>query len=210
MINKSVIISKNNITSKQLENWIAQQMPQPKIAGKPNNTIQAIELLKQKQPRLAFINLQDLTTEDFLQLQQMKDQICSVVFIPPGFTKEKFTLPQNMFNQKFTKPNSLKLKIDRETKHISFSKIVRLKACSNYTYIYTTEKEQPIFSSKTLKFYADQLGNETFVRPHHSHLTNRNFIKELILKPKPYLLLKDDTKISISRRRLKAFKELGF
>jgi len=205
MLNKSIIISKNNSASKQLENWMAQQMTLLELAGKSNNTNEALKLLKQKQPQLAFINLQDPTIEDFPQIKQMNGPVCSVVFVKADFINQK-----NMFNQKLTKPNSLKLKINSETKHISFSKIVHLKACSNYTHIYTTEREQPIFTSKTLKFYEDQLDNETFVRPHHSHLTNRNFIKELILKPKPYLLLKDDTKISISRRRLKAFKELGF
>jgi len=75
-----------------------------------------------------------------------------------------------MLHQKSTNLNSLKLKVDNETKHISFSKIKRLKACSNYTHIYTTERERPIFTSKTLKFYADQLNSETFVRPHQSHI----------------------------------------
>jgi len=209
MVNKSVIISKNNTTSKQLENWIVEQMPNLE-SSKLNSTNEALKQLQQKQPQLAFVNLQDLTTEDFLRLQQMKDRVCSVVFIEPDSIKQNFNFPQNIFHQKLTKPKSLKLKIDDETKHISFSKIVRLKACSNYTHIYTTEREQPIFTSKTLKSYTDQLGDETFVRPHHSHIVNRNFIQEIILKPKPYLLLKDDVKISIARRRLKAFMELGF
>jgi len=206
MLNKSNIISKNNSTSQQLENWMAQQMPRLELVGKSNNTNEALELLKQKQPELAFINLQDLTTEDFLQIKQMKDPVCSVVFVTPGFLKQSLNFPQNMLHQKLTKPNSLKLKIDRETKHISFSNIIRLKACSNYTHIYTTETERPIFTSKTLKFYADQLNSETFVRPHQSHIVNRNFIQEVVLKPTPYLLLKDDAKISIARRRLKAYR----
>lgn len=208
MVNKSAIVSKDITTSKQLESWMEKQIPQLNLVGKSNNIKEALKLLKHVQLQLVFVNFQDINTENFLQLQYLDKPTYSIVFVSPGFVDERFISPQSTLNQKLTKPNSIKIKIDGETKCISILKIIRLKACSSYTSIYTTEREQPIFTSKTLKFYANQLDNETFVRPHKSHIVNRNFIQELVLKPSPFLLLKDDTKIDIARRRLKAIRKL--
>jgi len=111
-------------------------------------------------------------------------------------------------NQIVTKPSYIKLKIDGSTKCIPFHKIVRLEACSNYTRFYLGNGIKPVLTSKTLKYYIEQLDVNTFVRPHQSHLVNRKFIDEVVLKPKPHLILKEGEKISISRRRLKALRAI--
>lgn len=206
MIKKSVIIANNATISKQIENWMAEQILQLKLVGKSNNTNEAIQLLKQKQPQLVFVNLQDLTSEDILQLQQMKQSAFSIVFVTPGFMEERFIIPQKVFNQKQSKTNTIQLKIDKVTQGILSSEIVRLEACSNYTKIYLANRIKPILTSKTLKFYADQLHDMLFIRPHQSHIVNCDFIQKTELKPQPYLLLKNGIKICIARRRMKAFK----
>lgn len=66
---------------------------------------------------------------------------------------------------------------------------------------------KPVLTSKTLKFYVDQLVDDAFVRPHKLHLVNRHYIHQVVLKPEPYLLLKDRAKIGITRRKLSAFRK---
>lgn len=180
MNNKTIIIANDNQNSKQLATKLLNS-----IHLKKENLM----LLQQKQPQWTLLNLNDLSVDDFLQLQQNKHAAYSIACI-----------------NKNVKSNSIKLKVGDETKHISFEEIIRLEACSNYTRFHLSTQQQPILTSRTLKFYVDKLDNDLFVRPHHSHLVNRNFIDEVLIKPKQFLILKDAVKIPISRRRIGMFR----
>jgi len=67
--------------------------------------------------------------------------------------------------------------------------------------------KNPILTSRTLKFYINQLSEDAFVRPHQSHLVNRHFIHQVELKPEPCLILKNGMKICIARRKLNIFRK---
>jgi len=181
------IKTNNHKNSGQLENWLVHQMLQSQQLNK-SNTKQ--EDLQQSPLKFEFANLKDLSVDAFLRLQQMENPAYSIVFI----------------NHISTKPRNIKLKIDRVTKCVPFEKIIRLEACSNYTRFYLSDIIKPVLTSKTLKYYVEQLSKDIFVRPHQSHLINRSFINQVNLKPKPYLILKGGNKISISRRRISMFK----
>lgn len=205
MNNKTIIIA-NHKTSIQLKNWMIQQLPQAQLLATIHNTQEGLMMLQQKQPQWAFVNLDDLTAEDFLQLKQMKHPAFSIVFVTPAMLERNIPFPKQVLNQTLEKTNYLKLKINGDTKSIPFDKIMRLEACSNYTQIYLSGLKKAVLTSKTLKFYTGQIGEDIFVKPHQSHLVNRHFIEKVVLKPEPYLFLKDGTKIRIARRRLKIFK----
>jgi len=177
----------NYKTSAQLENWLAHQMLQSQQLNK-SNTKQ--EDLQQSSLKFEFVDLKDLSVDVFLRFQQMENPAYSIVFV----------------NHTASKPNYLKLKIEGETKCIPFKKIIRLEACCNYTRFYLSNSIKPVLTSKTLKYYVELLGENDFVRPHQSHLVNSNFIDQVVLKPKPYLVLKDGKKIFISRRKIGIFK----
>ena len=75
--------------------------------------------------------------------------------------------------------------------------IQHLQSESNYTYIYYNGGK--ILSAKTMKRYADQImdtGN--FIRPHHSFIVNKRYIKCIDKKDKSITLF-NDTSIPISR-----------
>jgi len=190
MIHKTDTIKNNHKASGHLENWLEQQMPQLLQLNKLNAyTVD----LQQTQPQFEFVNLKDLSVDAFLRLQQMENPAYSIVFV----------------NQIISKPRHVKLKIDGVTKHIPFEKIIRLEACSNYTQFYLSNTSKTVLTSKTLKYYVEQLSKDAFVRPHQSHLVNLNYIEEVVLKPKPHLVLKEGGKINISRRKVSTFRNLG-
>ena len=55
--------------------------------------------------------------------------------------------------------------------------------------------------TKTLKFYADLLKDNSFLRVHQSHLVNTKYIKEFIKSDGGYLVLKDKSTVSVSVRK---------
>jgi len=208
MNNKTIIISNNSNTSNQLENWMGLQMPNLQLIGKANNTNEGLKMLQQKQPELVFVNLEDLTAEGFIKLKQIQNQAFSIIFVTDAFMNGDAQFPAPILNvARFKKPG-IQLKVDDATKHIPYQQIIRLEACSNYTQFYLSQSAKPILTSKTLKFYVNELDENTFVRPHQSHLINRNFIDEVVLKPTPHLVLNNGVKISIARRKIGAFKKV--
>ena len=62
--------------------------------------------------------------------------------------------------------------------------------------------------TRTLKVYEEILSSNLFHRIHKSYITNLNAIKEVISADGGYVQLVNGKEIPISRRKLKAFKEL--
>ncbi|HOY14657.1 MAG TPA: LytTR family DNA-binding domain-containing protein [Saprospiraceae bacterium] len=59
--------------------------------------------------------------------------------------------------------------------------IILVKSSSNYSFIYLKGGKE-IFTSKTLKYWQDQINEENFSRCHSSYLINRNEILEIFTK----------------------------
>jgi len=83
-----------------------------------------------------------------------------------------------------------------------------LESDSNYTTIYLNNHPEPILTSKSLKHYVDKLDPELFIRPHRSHLLNRNFIKSYNTQNKKYLSLRDGSEIPVSRRKQRTINQI--
>ncbi len=83
---------------------------------------------------------------------------------------------------------------------IDFHCIVRVEALSNYSKIYF-ENGKVLVVSKVLQWLEDRLPNHNFIRVHRSHLVNFTFINNVDIKKMSSLILKDSSKIEISRRR---------
>ena len=89
---------------------------------------------------------------------------------------------------------------------VSIKDIVRFEAEDNYTHIFLRSGDR-ITASKTIKAYADMLEHMNFYRVHKKHVINLNFMKMFIKGDGGYLLMEDDKKIEVSRRRRPAFME---
>ncbi|HJW27880.1 MAG TPA: LytTR family DNA-binding domain-containing protein [Saprospiraceae bacterium] len=78
------------------------------------------------------------------------------------------------------------------------SDIIRCEALGNYTRFFVTSGKSYLIS-KTLGEYDTLLGPQHFIRTHKSHLVNKKFIS--FIDHDGFAVLKDNTKIEVSRRR---------
>jgi two-component system LytT family response regulator len=121
----------------------------------------------------------------------------------------------SVLQESIARPNQLPKKISLHTLDkivvVSLDEIIRCKSDNNYTTFYF-ENGTKLMVTKTLKFYADLLKDNSFLRVHQSHLVNTKYIKEFIKSDGGYLVLKDKSTVSVSVRKraevLEAFANL--
>ena len=89
---------------------------------------------------------------------------------------------------------------------INISDILRLEAEDNYTHIYLHNGDR-ITASKTIKAFEDLLTPFNFYRVHKRHVINLNYMRKFVKGDGGYLIMDDDMKIEVSRRRRPAFME---
>ncbi|MCP9236416.1 LytTR family DNA-binding domain-containing protein [Lewinella sp. JB7] len=82
--------------------------------------------------------------------------------------------------------------------------IIRFEAEDNYTHIYLSGAQR-ITASKTIKLYEDMLAPFNFYRVHKRHVINMNYMKKFVKGEGGYLVMDDDMRIEVSRRRRPAF-----
>jgi two-component system, LytTR family, response regulator len=81
--------------------------------------------------------------------------------------------------------------------HLPLQQIVRLKACSNYTEIFLSNKKK-IVTAKVLRLFAIQLEPLGFVRTHRAHLVNKEHIR--FIQPNGIIQMNDNSCAGISKR----------
>ena len=89
---------------------------------------------------------------------------------------------------------------------VNIKDIVRFEAEDNYTHILLNDGNK-ITASKTIKSYEDMLGDMNFYRVHKRHVINMNYMKKFVKGDGGYLVMDDDMRIEVSRRRRSAFME---
>ncbi|MBL7817508.1 MAG: response regulator transcription factor [Saprospiraceae bacterium] len=89
---------------------------------------------------------------------------------------------------------------------INIKDIMRLEAEDNYTHIFTNTGER-MTVAKTIKSYEELLSGVNFFRVHKRHLINLNFMNKF-LKGDSIVVMDDNMKIEVSRRRRPQFMEL--
>ncbi|MFT3703901.1 MAG: LytTR family DNA-binding domain-containing protein [Agriterribacter sp.] len=93
----------------------------------------------------------------------------------------------------------------QEIRYAPVSEIIRIEASNSYSTVYLQNGEK-ILVCKPLKEFADLLKSNHFIRTHQSHLANANFIKSYLKEDGGSLLMKDQTKIPISRQNREMVK----
>lgn len=84
--------------------------------------------------------------------------------------------------------------------------IIRCESDSNYTHIYLATGKK-ITMAKTLKEVEENINGSPFFRIHQSHLINMNHISRYIKGDNAYIIMKDGTRIGVSRNKKEAFLE---
>ncbi len=120
-----------------------------------------------------------------------------------GRTEERLQVMQQFTSH----PNSFEKMSIAALDGIHFVKIrdiVRFEAEDNYTHIFLKSGNR-ITASKTIKAYEDMLVPFNFYRVHKRHVINMNYMKKFVKGDGGYLIMDDDVKIEVSRRRRPAF-----
>lgn len=93
---------------------------------------------------------------------------------------------------------------------LQVSDIIRCESSSNYTLLFTADK-QKLIVSRTLKEFETLLAPYRFFRVHHSHLINLRYIKSYNKGKGGMVTLTDNSVIEVSTRRKDEFlRELSF
>ncbi len=84
-------------------------------------------------------------------------------------------------------------------------KVVLMESDSNYTLIYL-DNGRKLISGYNLKFHEDIADSQVFIRLNRSIMIHRNYVRGINFEAF-VLTLGNGRKVSISRRRIKAFQE---
>lgn len=113
---------------------------------------------------------------------------------------------QAINNMKASDPGDevLTLQLQDQELNVQLKDIVRIEGERNYSIIFSSSGKKNL-SSKNLAFFEDLLEDKGFFRCHKSHLVNASQIVEA--NKTGVLKMSDASEITVSRRRLDAFKE---
>ena len=93
-----------------------------------------------------------------------------------------------------------------EIRYVKPAEIIRCESSNNYTTFHFVSGEK-LLISKPIYFYEDLLQDYHFIRCHQSHLVNKKFITSFIKVDSGYLLLKDETRLPVSKSKKEKIKE---
>jgi len=83
---------------------------------------------------------------------------------------------------------------------VAIDEVIRCESNSNYTLFHLTQKRN-ILVTKTLKEFEELFHDYNFIRVHHSHLINLDFMSEFVKTDGGYALMADGTEVPVSTRK---------
>lgn len=122
--------------------------------------------------------------------------------------QENIRMQHLIQNIKESNPNkTIALSLSDRIEFVEIKSIIRCEADSNYTTFYLTNQERYVVS-KTLKEFDELLTPFGFLRVHQSHLINLSEVKSFVKSDGGYILMRDDSQVSISRQRRDAVLQI--
>lgn len=106
--------------------------------------------------------------------------------------------------------NDQSLTVSSSKGNISFltRNIIRIQGLSSYSKIFFADNRHPLTVSIVLKRLQMELPEALFIRPHRTHLVNKNFVSHIsTMGSNSCLLLQNGESIAISRRKISAVRE---
>lgn len=108
-----------------------------------------------------------------------------------------------------SKPKRIALSSADRIHVVNVDEIIRCESQRNYTLFFLSGSKQ-ILVTRTLKEFEEMLEPQGFMRIHHSHLINTNYLKEFIKADGGYALMSDGSRIPVAvRKKDELLKFLG-
>lgn len=139
-----------------------------------------------------------------VRLAELKDAIGRIS--DNAFPSNNHSLLSETATQLKNVINKIGLHTVQEMIFVDLNDIIRCQADGAYTKIFL--KKEQVLSSKNLKHFEDLLEQRSFFRIHDSHLININHIKKFVKGIGAYVVMNDDSQITISRRKKNEFINL--
>lgn len=139
-----------------------------------------------------------------VELKELKEALEKLDAITPSKEQNKELLQKA--NQLKLAVNKLGIPTMEGMLFIDINHIIRCESDNVYTMVYIDNEK--IVSSKNLGFYENMLAERGFFRIHTSHLINLNHIKKYVKGDGAYVVMSDNTNITIARRRKEEFMQL--
>lgn len=105
-------------------------------------------------------------------------------------------------------PKKVALPTSDGLKFIPLANIVRVEASGSYSIVYFSDGAKSLMISKTLKDVEELISNKKFFRLHNSHIVNIDHVTEYKRTDGGFVLLSDNSRAEISRRKKDAFLEI--
>lgn len=205
--------------------------PEIKELHEADSVDTGLEKIRTVKPDLVFLDIQlnDLTSFDLLnQLEEINFQLIFTTaydnyavkafeysalhyLLKPIAPSDLIEAVKRCLSKELTydkelidKTKGFYLRTHENSYDIIYDQIKYIQADGSYSTIYSADGKN-IFTSKKLGDYNDLLSAD-FFRIHHSIIVNMNFVDRIDRKSMS-VILKDETKLPLSRRRKKDFKE---
>lgn len=135
-----------------------------------------------------------------VDVEELINAVKRFVQVNADYSLQQALLQNILYNMQTPEQGELRLALPtREGVHYVLPhEIVHCEALGNYTKFYVSGNRQFIIS-KTLGEYEELLTPYQFIRTHKTHLVNKTFIS--FMDHDGFIVLKDSTKIEVSRRR---------
>ncbi|MCC5931622.1 MAG: response regulator transcription factor [Cyclobacteriaceae bacterium] len=117
-----------------------------------------------------------------------------------GIRREQIELFKELMSKSNINHQKIALPTTDGFELINIQDIIRCQAENNYTRFFLADGAQYLIC-RTLKDVESILVNNQFIRTHQSHLINPVFIRKYIRNDGGFLIMEDESKISISRAR---------
>jgi two-component system LytT family response regulator len=97
-------------------------------------------------------------------------------------------------------PNKIGLPTGEGIEFVSYKEIIRVESDSNYSIVFFTSGNKLVVC-RTLKEMEQLLNEFNFVRVHHSHIINPEYLQRFVRQDGGYVVMTDGSMISVSRSR---------
>ena len=101
-------------------------------------------------------------------------------------------------------PKRLTIPTNEGFQFINIENIMYLEASNNYTTLYLSG-DQKFLVCRTLKDFEDLLPVQTFIRIHHSHIINKDYVEKYIRGDGGQVVMKNGNNLDVSKRKKSEF-----
>jgi two-component system LytT family response regulator len=232
---RTIIFNDRYSGGKILEGMLGMHCPEIEVAGSAGSPEKARELISSLKPDLVFLDMNMPGGDGFSLLEHIPERNFRLIIasaygehairavkmraddyivkpLCPGDLEDavsnirrlikKTGSPTEARNEKFP-PDKIAITHQKGFTVLELAEIVRLEGESNYSKIFLSNRAH-LLSSRTLKSYEKVLSGK-FIRIHKSHIINLDHLKEYKSTDGAYAVMKDNSKIMISRRKLADF-----